>query len=999
MIKKGRYFFVKWIFIDNAEKLNVYGDYSDNFFIPPSYCSNGDRPNAVVRICADSQYVLYVNGRYAASGQYADYPFAKVYDEIDVSEYIKTGENKLDFLIYHQGVSSATYRKGEPGFCYILVYGNETVAESSEKTLGRLCPCYRSGDMEHISNEQGFAFEYDAAKESEGVPYKPVKESDMKLFFADFPIKQKDGYVPLCPRPVKKLSICEPKNAELITQGLFKINDGSLTAEKLQHASLSQRFLSEITDVKLAENKKLRMSLEYVEKGYSFVPMLDGKSSVHFTAEEHTGFDGVYAVLDLMEETAGYFYLDIDAPAGTKVYISYGEHLVDLRVRANVGGRCFTGVYTCKGGREDFTYYIRRMGLRYVQIYVTAFDFTLYRATIKPAEYPVSDVCGFHSSDSLHNKIFEVGFRTLKLCMHEHYEDCPWREQALYAMDSRNQILAGYYAFGEYDMPKASIRLLGQGMRKDGLLEHTAPSELWINIPSFSLIWIVELYEYVLYSGDIAFAAEEFPVVLQLIETFSKRADKNGMLSSFRSADQWNFYEWSKWMDDTETSSLDIEADAPITLFYILALQTAKKTAYHLSMQDTEDKDIYKAEYERLEALYDKSSKAFHDVFWDGERGAYASFIVKGKLVMFSELTNALALYAGIVPNAHKKRIAGLLCKEERIDFYGYEEKIKDIAPGCPLYLVPVTLSHTIFKYEALLKTGEEYAGYVFSNIAEKWGDMLYQGATSFWECPEGARAFDDAGSLCHGWSAIPVIIYGKYALGVYPTEPGFAKYEFKPYNTPLINAEGGVYLRGKTVRVRVSPKVEEITEIKPEDTNNMEQLKMIFHGDKVNEYPLPEGYRIEYYNGSPKQVEDWINICKDGVGLLTDDPHRDFNDFILNMNGLAPNNDLIFVVSPEGERTATIAFFIDPEDNTGLLHMVCCSEKFRGKGIGNAMTSYAIKQLLDRGAYDIKLRTDDFRIPAICSYLRFGFEPLYFCDGMEERWVKIFDTIKENKK
>ncbi len=40
-------------------------------------------------------------------------------------------------------------------------------------------------------------------------------------------------------------------------------------------------------------------------------------------------------------------------------------------------------------------------------------------------------------------KIYDVSIYTLKCCMHEHYEDCPWREQALYTMDSRNQMLCG----------------------------------------------------------------------------------------------------------------------------------------------------------------------------------------------------------------------------------------------------------------------------------------------------------------------------------------------------------------------------------------------------------------------------------------------------------------------------------------------------------------------------------------------------------------------------
>ena len=37
---------------------------------------------------------------------------------------------------------------------------------------------------------------------------------------------------------------------------------------------------------------------------------------------------------------------------------------------------------------------------------------------------------------------------------------------------------------------------------------------------------------------------------------------------------------------------------------------------------------------------------------------------------------------------------------------------------------------------------------------------MLDAGATTVWETADGAAAFDNAGSLCHGWSAIPVYYY-----------------------------------------------------------------------------------------------------------------------------------------------------------------------------------------------------------------------------------------------
>jgi len=72
------------------------------------------------------------------------------------------------------------------------------------------------------------------------------------------------------------------------------------------------------------------------------------------------------------------------------------------------------------------------------------------------------------------------------------------------------------------------------------------------------------------------------------------------------------------------------------------------------------------------------------------------------------------------------------------------------------------SLSMKIFKYDALLATDKEkYQEWVLNEIREEYGKMIEQGNT-VWETIDGASAFDDAGSLCHGWSAIPVYYYTK---------------------------------------------------------------------------------------------------------------------------------------------------------------------------------------------------------------------------------------------
>ena len=71
--------------------------------------------------------------------------------------------------------------------------------------------------------------------------------------------------------------------------------------------------------------------------------------------------------------------------------------------------------------------------------------------TFLPTDLKLPAPAEFHSEDRLLEASHRIGIRTLELCMHEHYEDCPWREQGLYAYDSRNQILYGYYVWGNYD--------------------------------------------------------------------------------------------------------------------------------------------------------------------------------------------------------------------------------------------------------------------------------------------------------------------------------------------------------------------------------------------------------------------------------------------------------------------------------------------------------------------------------------------------------------------
>ena len=76
--------------------------------------------------------------------------------------------------------------------------------------------------------------------------------------------------------------------------------------------------------------------------------------------------------------------------------------------------------------------------------------------------------------------------------------------------------------------------------------------------------------------------------------------------------------------------------------------------------------------------------------------------------------------------------------------------------------MIPASTSMRGFVFDALLKLNFfKYKPIILTWIRSTYYKMSRTG--SVWECEEGAKAFDNAGSLCHGWSALPIIYYNLF--------------------------------------------------------------------------------------------------------------------------------------------------------------------------------------------------------------------------------------------
>ncbi len=460
-----------------------------------------------------------------------------------------------------------------------------------------------------------------------------------------------------------------------------------------------------------------------VEKKCSFVERPTKKLQLFERVHGTVVSGNNHYVVDLGEEMVGLVTLKFCSPIVQQIRVDWGEDLQNGHVRRVIENRDFSFDYTAKTGDNEYTNYMLRLGCRYLEIHTEAPIEIEYIGLI-PQVYPVKEK-SVKLGNTLDQKIYDACVNTLKLCMMEHYVDTPWREQCLYVYDSRNQALCGYKAFegGNTEYVRANLKLISQDRREDGLLAICYPCGMDLTIPSFSLYYFMQVNEYLKNTGDITLAQEVYDKLISVLNVFINNR-KDGLVLKFEGINHWNFYDWSPYLDGELHGTEDAIPDLMINLLFILALQNLREIALKIG-QSFAYRD-----------LLEESKKRTNEAFYNANVGLY-SMTVGGS--EYTVLGNALAILAGLE-----------LDKE-----YVCEKIVNGELSDC-------SLSMKIFKYDALLATDKEkYQEWVLNEIRREYGKMIEQGNT-VWETIDGASAFNNAGSLCHGWSAISGYYYTK---------------------------------------------------------------------------------------------------------------------------------------------------------------------------------------------------------------------------------------------
>lgn len=667
-----------------------------------------EKPSSfIIHVSADNRYRLYINGHETGSGPARSSLYNWNFETYDISQYLHQGKNIIAALVWNMAEFGPVAQiTEETGF---LLQGDSKKEEiaNSDKSWKVLhdtayAPC--------AVNVGSILHSYMVVGPGDEVSGKNFPWNWQSLNYNDSAWQE-----------------AAIDNTPVVMQGFGSDNKWTL----------SQRTIPQM------EQKMQRMKFECSEQGNKLnSSFLQGNNPITIPANSSRTI-----LIDQSFETIGYPVLKVSEGKNTSIKITYAEALFDANGekgnRDETRGKAMKGLYDIfypDGGKDrSFTpLWVRTW--RYIQLQIVTKDepvvlndfYGIFTA------YPFVQKATFSSNDSSLKSIWNVGWRTARLCAGETYFDCPYYEQLQYEGDTRIQSLISLYNTGDNRLMKKAINDFFNSRVPDGLTQGRFPSSRLQVIPPFSLFWVSMLHDYWMHCSGPEFLKKYLDGANIILKWYEQHIDSSKKMLG--PMPWWNFVDWNDQFPGGTPDGANDGNSAVITLQYIYTLRQAaalfdyfgeKEKAYHYVQ------------------LADMLAKSTYEKCFDQTRMEMANTPEKKA---YSQHAGIMAILADAIPMPQQKKV---------LDKILYDSALSQ-----------ATFYYRFYLTRAMVKSG---LGNLYYSQLTPWRDMLKTGLTTFAEKPDPAR------SDCHAWSASPEYDFLATICGITPGENGFKKVTIAP--------------------------------------------------------------------------------------------------------------------------------------------------------------------------------------------------------------------------
>ncbi|MBT9836798.1 MULTISPECIES: alpha-L-rhamnosidase C-terminal domain-containing protein [Clostridia] len=694
----------------------------------------------IIQVSADSRYKLYVNGQLAEIGPCKGDRQIWFADKVNLMPYLKKGKNVLAVRVLRYPTVQnkgcfGIYRTEFPGF---FAEGKILDDEGKEYSLdARDGWKVRKDENFHIVSESELFAPLQILENTRGALWQagwmnpgydtegweaPYRYSDMNQAVSPGNLQK---------RPIPFLFRKESRFGDVVQ-----------TQDKIISKEEWQKFLNGEQSILIPPNAKVSVEIS---------------AGVERTAYLHLALEqGAKAQISILQSEG---YVLGGERGDLKVPVKGNRE--DYKAGFLAG---FTDHYICAGfGTKESPevyepFWFRTF--RFIRFEMKTYEepLVLRNFTYTETGYSLNVQTKADASDERFKKIWEISERTLRCCMHETYEDCPFYEQLQYAMDIRAQILYTYAISADDRLARKCMEDFRRSQRYDGLLNCAAPRYDASVIPGFSIYYILMLYDHMMYFGDKELLENHMPTVEGILQFFHRNRNSKGYVEKIGGlngkARFWSFIDWAvEWENTTGIPPAVLKG--PVTmesLLYILGLQKAAKIAEYLDRKEQSALLMQRAEQVQ-EAVR---------TFCTGKDG----MLQDGPgIEEYSQHTQVFAVLTDTV--------AGEQAKENLRKTILYKEKYSQCSVAMVYYL-----------FRALEKTGMYELTESYWNI---WQRMIDKYTTTCVEDEVQER------SECHAWGALILYELPSVILGIRPSAPGYEKMEVKPVPGYLKSARGQV--------------------------------------------------------------------------------------------------------------------------------------------------------------------------------------------------------------
>lgn len=711
--------------------------------LSPSFClvrgkvTLPQKPDkAISKVTADSRYRLYVNGVSVCQGPCKGDDQIWYYEEVDLAPYLHQGENTLAAVVLrypqdHGNGNHAVWRMAKPGFYLESELKALSTSESWKAKLLKTVHIHKAnpffeplcisedavGDPEtagwyrtdYDDWDWAQAYEYGDRELSRSIPPRFMTKRPIPLLYET-------------PRKFDK-TFC-------LRQSAFSKEDWD---RMLKGGSLQ---------IPPHQKERVEISAGELTTGYLHLLLSGGKGAkIAIVCSESYGH--------VKPSETGIAFLDevtkkdrCDCETGVLVHTMTDTYGV-------------AGYGTAEKPEEYEPFWFRTFRFIRLEIETVEEPLTLLGFGYRETGYPLEPVTEVTTSDESLRAIWEISLRTLRRCMHETYEDCPFFEQLQYAMDSRSEILFTYNVAADDRMSRRTMDDFFRSQRADGLINCCYPSYGPNVIPGFSIYYIMMIYDHMMYFGDKELVRKYLPAVDRILQFYRGFLGEDGLVQPTSDGGMgkryWSFVDWAPEWEAGVPGAIQKGPATFESLIYCMGLQYGAQLAEYLGFQELAGEYLDRAE--QLKTAIRKTCSDPDGMLRDGPA-----------VKEYSQQVQVFGILTGVLEGE----------KAREIFLRTLNEKMAKCTVAMGYYLCRALEMTGLYDH--------------MDTVWDIWREMIANHMTTCVESP-GETARSD----CHAWSALILNELPAVTLGVQPAAPGYAAVRVKPVPGYLTHAEGRV--------------------------------------------------------------------------------------------------------------------------------------------------------------------------------------------------------------